>query len=292
MSSDQQGGDNEPLSKRQKRKEGAETVPVIALGGPMHDEPTARRMLEEVVLDDDEDESGFDPNDAALDNIHEVHDLTFGGNGITPMIYFAQKGDVKMCRYLISRGASTTKMSKRDVWNPMNVAVQHGHLEVCKVLHANGAKNDIRKEDGSGWTPFQHAASAGHDEVVRWLVLQGALCADDANSVEIEGDRIGEKTHDIMFQSCALVEWAAEVASSHSSMVMFLFGALPPPPHTDQSCILQCLSGHPGVRKHIADFVGVEVTKGKHLRILRNVKDVLSSFIRTDYDADYWMLSK
>jgi len=298
MSSDQQGGDDEPLSMRQKRG-GDETVPVIiALGGPMYDEATARKMLEEavlvhenLVLFDNEDESGFDPNDAALDNIHEVHDLTFGGNGITPMIYFAHEGDVKMCRYLTSRGASTTKRSPDNVWSPMEAAVECGHLEVCKVLHANGAKNDIWKEDVTGFTPFQnvagltpfyHATYAGHDELLRWLVLQGALCADD-NSEEVVVDRIYPRNYrgitQVMSRTCdRLVEWAAEVTLSHSSMVMFLLGILPPAPGTDQSCILQCLSGHNGVRKHIADFVGLEVTKGKHLRILRNVKDVLPSF--------------
>ena len=35
------------------------------------------------------------------------------------------------------------------------------------------------------------------------------------------------------------------------------------------------------IRKHIGDFVGLEVTKGKHLRrsILRQVKDVLPTHI-------------
>jgi hypothetical protein len=62
--------------------------------------------------------------------------------------------------------------------------------------------------------------------------------------------------------------------------MMFLLGTLPPAPDKDQSCaLLQCLSGHPGVRKHIGDFVGLEITKGKQLRILRQVVDVLPSFI-------------
>ena len=60
---------------------------------------------------------------------------------------------------------------------------------------------------------------------------------------------------------------------------MFLLGTLPPAPDKKQSRTLQCLSGHPGVRKHIGTFVGLEVTKAKQLRILRNVVDVLPSFI-------------
>jgi len=61
---------------------------------------------------------------------------------------------------------------------------------------------------------------------------------------------------------------------------MFLLGTLPPAPDIEQSCTpLQFFSGHPGVRKHIGDYVGLEVTKGKQLRILRNVVDLLPSFI-------------
>ena len=84
-----------------------------------------------------------------------------------------------------------------------------------------------------------------------------------------------------------LVEWAEEVTQSHSALVTFLGGTLPPAPDKDQSRALQCLSGYPGVRKHIGNFVGLEVTKRKQLRILRSVVDVLPSFIHAvDLRAD------
>jgi len=250
-----------------------DAAPIVALGGPMYDEATARKMLKEVVLfgDDEDEPTGFNPDDAALDNTYQVSDIFFCRDYITPMIYFASKGDVQMCRYLISRGASTTKWSVGDwTWSPMGMAAHCGHLEFCKVLHANGGKNDIWKDDYGGCTPIEYAASNFHDELVRWFVLQGALCSD-ANSEEVEGDRFLGVTNS---QVRRLVNWAAEVTSSHSSMVMFLLGTLPPAPDADQSCILQCLGGHPGLRKHVTEFVGLEVTKGKHLRILRQVAKV------------------
>ena len=264
-------------------------------GGPIYDEATARKILEEVVLeeaDSDEEDGeavvGFDPNDAALNNTYVVGDNYFRGERITPLIYFARKGDVKMCRYLISRGASTTKLA--EIWYPMCMAAEEGHLDVCKVLYANGAQNDVRRDrdDENRWTPFHHAACLRRDEVLRWLTLHGALC-QDGNSEEIEGDRIYPTTTHVwivhrtqMSTSCKrLVVWAKEATQTHSSLVAFLHGALPPAPDQDQSRTLQCLSGHPGVRKHIGDFVGLEVTKRKQLRILRNVVHVLPSFIRT-----------
>ena len=81
-------------------------------------------------------------------------------------------------------------------------------------------------------------------------------------------------------RSCErLVEWAEEITQTQSALVTFLVGTLPPEPGKDQTRSIQCLSGHPGVRKHISDFVGLEVTKQKHLRILRNVAEVMPSFI-------------
>ena len=276
-------------------------------GGPIYDEATARKILEEVVLeeaDSDEEDGeavvGFDPNDAALNNTYVVGDNYFRGERITPLIYFARKGDVKMCRYLISRGASTTKLA--EIWYPMCMAAEEGHLDVCKVLYANGAQNDVRRDrdDENRWTPFHHAACLRRDEVLRWLTLHGALCADGgSDTCTVEGHHIypaafRSEEEDPIFPSAwirtrkgtmsssydRLVEWAKEVTQSHSSLMMFLLGALPPAPDTVQSRTLQCLCGHPGVRKHIGDFVGLEVTKGKHLRILRNVVDVLPSFIK------------
>ena len=286
----------EPLSKKQRRSNGDETASseIVAFGGPMYDEATALKILKEAV-DDDKITiafgAGFDPDGAALDNTYEVGSINgqCWGVGVTPMIFFARKGNAKMCRYLISRGASTTAADDRNVFFPLYAAVSEGQLDVCKVLYESGAQNDVRRrnnydqmcygdQDQFYWTPFTAAAYHGYTQVLRWLVLHGALCADNS-SEDVEGGRIQwENWSGNMASSCnQLVVWAEEVTQSHSALLTFLGGTLPlaPTRSTDQRCILPCLSGHSGVRKHIDDFVGLEVTKGKHLRILENVKKVL-----------------
>ena len=297
MSGEQRGSNvEEPESKRQKRG-GEEAAPeIIAFGGPMYDEATARKMLKEVVLISEEAQGDlsaealedkdlhFDPD--KLDSLYYVDDEEYGGERMTAMTYFARKGDAKMCRYLISRGAETTKMDDEDAYPlfPMYEAAEEGHLDICKVLYANGASYHIWKEHSLyGWTPFHATVCNGHDEVVRWFVLQGVLCAD-ANSEEIDEGRLlppyQSLSSSYSYMYTRLVDWAKMVVQTHSAVVMFLGGTLPPAPDTVQSRTLQCLSGHPGVRKHIGDYVGMEVTKGKHLRILRNVVNVLPSFIK------------
>jgi ankyrin repeat protein len=181
----------------------------------------------------------------------------------------------------------------------MHAAVTGGHIDVCKVLYKNGAQHDVRKTNPYNWTPFFVASISGHQEVVRWLVLHGALCADNnSEDIEVLG-RIYEqaivnvqsrKWREQGVRSCnELVEWAKEVTQTHDAFITFLGGTLPPASaNVDQRCILQCLSGHPGVRKCIADFVGLEVTKAKQLRILQVVKEELPSFIRKPWKYS-WM---
>ena len=259
----------------------------------MYDEATARKMLQEVRLPHCNGEviidrelvvfQGFNPD--ALDSTYFV---VSWGEEITPMLRFAETGDAKMCRYLISRGASTTKAVDGDQVFPMLSAATQGHLDVCKVLYANGAHNDVRKTSNynehlpENWTPFFAASYNEHVEVVRWLVLHGALCADNESEV-IEGERIDflhrSPNKSLGRSRDALVAWAEEVTQSHSAFITFLGGTLPPAPDEDHRCMLQCLSGHPGVRKHIGDYFGLEITKRKHLRILRSVVEVLPSYI-------------
>ena len=297
------GSNNSDLAPTRKRQKRSGDDEKIAFGGPMYDEVTARKILEEVVLvsaeyaEEGEAVIGFNPDDAALDNLYSFDDDYYAATEMTPVTYFAEKGDAKMCRYLVSRGASTTKSSEQLYpLFPMYAAAEHGYLDICKVFYAKGAQSEVRRDDGDGWTPFAVAARNGRDEVVRWLTVHGALCESE-NTDEIEGDvfiypvafrttdtspldyGIGKARQNITSSCKRLIEWAKEVTQTHSALIMFLLGTLPPAPDKARSCTLQCLSGLLGVRKHIGDFVGLEVTKGKQLRILRNVQEVLPSLI-------------
>ena len=292
----EESNDGEPQSKKQKIDE-SEEVYSDALGGPMYTEATARRILKGVVPFDGsmmvggggEPVVGFNPDDSALDDLYGLAD--FGDSCITPIIYFARQGDLKMCRYLVSRGPSTTKTSddestchRKHFWCPMYAAASPGRLDVCKFLYANGAQGDIRRINRAGWSPFIAALIDSHHELIRWLVLHGALCADERSDV-IDVERLklkggfvkSQNTH----QSCGkLLEWAKERTRNHSSLLMFLRGTLPPSDsNPGHSCILQNLSGHAGVRKQIAAFVRIECLTAKQLCILHQLTEILPSVL-------------
>lgn len=288
-----------PRSKRQKC-DGGETPSAFVLGGPMYDEETACKILrearvrpgdgEDVLYYENEEEAatGFDPRD--LDNVyHSVDDY----GEFTPMFFYANKGDLKMCRYLLSRGASTTRLDG-DNFSPMHAAAIKGRFDLGKLLYANGAKDHVRLKNKYSWTPFLYTALYGYDDFVKWLVLHGALCRDD-NSDEVDGDLIHYgrtgSANDRIYAACRrLVDWSRDVLQEHSSMVTFLLGTLPLIPDSGRTCILESLNGHPGIRKLIGDFVGLEVTKAKQLRILRSVVKVLPETMRNGRKDDrYWV---
>lgn len=259
----------------------------------MYTEATARKILKGVVPFhggwEGEPIVAFNPNDSALNDLYSSAD--FGDSLITPMIYFARRGHLKMCRYLVSRGASTTKTShgestsnRKHFWCPMYAAASRGRLDICKFLYANGAQSDIRRVNSAGWSPFLAALIDTRHELIRWLVLHGALCADDNSDVldvEYLQKQGGFMNNLSSYHSCRkLLEWAKERTRNHSSLLMFLRGTLPPSDSkTGHSCILQNLSGYLGVRKKIAAFVQIERLTAKQLRILHQLTEVLPSVL-------------
>ena len=275
------GDDDEPLSKKRKHEMEPADPPInVAADFPMmENEATARSKLRE---------AGFDP-DASVNQFAVVNITPKWVIGATPMIYFCRKGDIPMCEYLLSKGASTTKESNGG-WNfPMQNAALGNSLEACKWLYVNGAQSDVRRVTRKGRTPLGIAAAKNNDELLRWLVLHGALCADDNTDI-VECARIRIRLFINFSQNIIpvgpalkrLAEWATTATQPvrNPAVVAFLCAALPPKSNddADSPCILQYyLSGEPGIRQRIADFAG-KYTK-RQVSILRQVRDELPPFL-------------
>ena len=121
----------EPLAKKQKTH-GAD--------GPVEDEESAREKLRE---------AGFDPNDVhtARSDL-ENGELCYYEDNVTPMAYFASRGDLPMCRYLhYVREATMTAPAEEHrtvpvvevLFSPMYAAIYYNQPEVAKWLFCHGA---------------------------------------------------------------------------------------------------------------------------------------------------------
>lgn len=177
------------------------------------------------------------------------------------------KGDVKMCRYLIHSGASTTKTVGKKFDSPLQVAARFGCLDVCKLLVLCGAL-----------CPDDATARVAEESIHQPHTSGANVYATCEQLVHGTEDRVSAANTFKTLQR--LVEWSKDVLQTHSMVVTFLLGTLPCTSERNQGCILQCLSGHPGIWKHIADCIGLEVTKAKELRILRSVVEVLPETMR------------
>ena len=231
------GGDKEPDLKRRR---------ILDAGGPIEDDETARQKMRDAeVYERGVDGTyreyvGFDP-----DNIRDIKSGTAydedmaDSHAVTPMGYFAKKGDLPMMRWLYVNGADT-----RDEviarWFPMISAAQDGHLNVCKWLFDHGAARDIKRRvdggPGDGLTPL----SVNFDEsrkrdLCRWLILRGALCRDD-DSGDLDVDLMRHSLNRFdgsPEERPELLKWARVNHQFRSSFFVFLVGTLSSPTYSD-----------------------------------------------------------
>ena len=187
-----------------------------------------------------------------------------------PMTYFCLIGDLKMCRYLLSKGASTTATSTDCIWFPMYSAAAGGHLNVCKWLYDHGAKEDIaRRSTDNYWSNAGHYSplqAAGPSQACcRWFILKGVLSLDDKPGI-VDPERMRQvwglqiRTRDSVYRIDVrpqLLEWAQQSVQTHSGFMTFFMGTLPAPAFTQaalQSLLADCLQSQDAAEMVMSNF--------------------------------------
>ena len=236
-------GNNEQSAPPAKKHKCDEDL--IDFGGPVEDEATARMKLEE---------AGFDPDDLNKRSgrsklIHNIH----------PMSHFCLEGDLRMCRYLLSKDAST---STKGWYFPMMTAAMGGKLDVCKWLYDHGADDDTRRlvpgADGDASALFYACRSSGEDHinVGKWLILKGALSGAGSTSESVDRKIMRDAfkpLHDSKYYVVGKVpaakdirpvylSWAHDIASAHESYFTFLCGVSVAPPSFSEGLLLTHIS--------------------------------------------------
>ena len=241
MSSDTSAGDGAVTGDSSHVKKGR-TDREFQHDGPVEVEETAREKMEV---------AGFDPDDVTKEcelnvdllearGLLEAVGTMMNSPKLHPMIYCCRIGDLKMCRYLLSKGASTTATSTNGTWFPMFAAAHGGHLDVCKWLYVHGAEEDIGRRSGIT-TPL---GCAGSQACCRWFVLKGVLSLDDKPGFVcpklMRQDIRPRPSTDydprtwITFYDPRpeLLEWAQQSVQTQSGFMTFLLGTLPAPAFT------------------------------------------------------------
>ncbi|MDY0273003.1 MAG: ankyrin repeat domain-containing protein [Advenella sp.] len=89
-------------------------------------------------------------------------------NRETPLMYLAIIGDVRRAEGLIFRGAEVNRLG----WAPLHYAASMGHVDMIRMLLANGAFPNAPAAEGS--SPIYMAVTSKNPEAVRVLMAAGA----------------------------------------------------------------------------------------------------------------------
>jgi hypothetical protein len=213
---------------------------------------------------------------------------------LTPMTNFVIKGDLKMCRYLFVNGAKCTRTTNATGSNfPLLMAAKEGRIDICKWLYMHGAKEDIQKlHPMGGGTPLRstiptircfYAYTREYLKkkcyINQWLILNGALCCQDYN----DSGQIDEVVlkRDLSIESRPMfLSWAQEELKIRNNFLFFLYGTSISQ-HKQQHLFFN--GNKSGIMENIADYVGI--VRGRDLRIIRQLADILSTLIQEDEES-------
>jgi ankyrin repeat protein len=99
---------------------------------------------------------GYDPN-------------SVGPDGFPLLVTAAREGSVRALDALLAAGANVDAATTQGD-NALMLAALKGHLGIVRRLRA--ARAPLERADS--WTPLIYAATGGHDEIVRYLLAEGA----------------------------------------------------------------------------------------------------------------------
>ena len=153
---------------------------------------------------------------------------------ISPMSYFARKGDLPMMRWLYVNGADTRDKGM-DFWFPMYAASFGGKNNACMWLHKHGAAEDVERQTLlNGLSPLKVSFDMFRfRELSRWLILEGALSkADEPGILDIENMLNDINRWDCVLEREMLLQWAKEKLETRISFLQFLNGTFSPPEYS------------------------------------------------------------
>jgi ankyrin repeat protein len=93
---------------------------------------------------------------------------TVGPDGTPVLATAAREGSEKVVDVLLAAGA---KVDQPNAYGDtaLKLAALQGRMSIARKLRARGAQLET-----PGWTPLIYAATGGHDEMVRYLLAEGA----------------------------------------------------------------------------------------------------------------------
>lgn len=206
--------------------------------GPIEEEDVAKSKLKEATFEEDNftREKTYVRAPYCADNVIALWSAT-------PFMYFCGKGDFRMCRFLLSKGASASEIAKRDGFcSGMRAAAMSGKLEMCQWLHRNGvAVYDGKMQSGHTTLGLAIRTDYGSDNniaIAKWIILNDGLARDASGEIDDRSMRLNLKPNAMQTAKEVrpqLLSWAESAIEKHESFMIFLSGTLRIPDFSKES---------------------------------------------------------
>ena len=288
---------DQPAAKRQKTYEA---------DGPVEDDKTARVKLREAGFDPDDVHTGRSDLETPPGVGGSWYNITpmayFSLCGDLPMCRYLHH--VRGASTTLVAEEHKTIPNADVFWFPMYAAVQKKNYFVAKWLFQEGAVKDlvcmhVRGHPSPIKLLFARAESKEATCLAKWFVTQGAIQFWMQAKVRTF---CGNKEIAILGNDVRMhhLQWSGDLIRSTSAFHLFLLGTLPAPQYStskleqvqqqqqladiDAASLAgnentignrhrrnpgnnECLGSHPGILKHIGDFVGIVQSKAELDRV-------------------------
>lgn len=112
-------------------------------------------------------------NKGTLSGRHGTLDANPGYNNATALHLAAMNGHGAVVAYLLTNGTCPINMQDDDGRTALACACADGRNDVVELMIAEGCRMDIA--DNESYKPIHHAALNGHDDIVKYVMVQTAM---------------------------------------------------------------------------------------------------------------------
>ncbi|XP_044576082.1 serine/threonine-protein phosphatase 6 regulatory ankyrin repeat subunit B-like [Cotesia glomerata] len=145
--------------------------------------------------------------------------------GYSPLQIYAENGDIKMTKLMLSKGANINRKSLRG-WTPLTCAAHYGHKDVIKLLIDNGANiNSVFKKCGESFVLLHAAVFSGSVETLEYLCNLDEVVMDVNILTKKKKNTLLELIEMHSFYSQQIVDFLLDVGLNVNMETKF--GALP-----------------------------------------------------------------
>ena len=94
---------------------------------------------------------------------------------MSEFFYIINNGNIEEVKRIVKVNPNCVHVKDWKKWTPLDIAIEHGHLEMAKFLWEEGGRPNLDAYCDGEWTPVHEAALYGEIAILKWVFAKGVL---------------------------------------------------------------------------------------------------------------------